>query len=1152
MGIRIHSSHMSGLPPAAVTSIRARRFLYFRRDCSPLQWARLGQVLASIESTHARPASWPAALPAWYCALLADVRRLVVDSFPIDVSPSATTWPGELLEQIAVAGGLRPEMALVALFERWADSYSDRWLSGLVVSDATGFADYLDGRRAELDAALPLLSEAGKRHFFTLMEHPTLVGKFEDAIARSALLSDPAALLRTAPHLLRMSVDGRTALVAKLLDHPHAECRRIAAFWLTLDPSETAEQALQGAVDKETDPAARRGMWLARMALRAARDAAGKQQPVPPAFVPAEGRRLGSETLAALTALRGTLLSDAQEKAREEDEINKQYQVDRNYHAARLETLVKLDDDQLDQMLAIINGDRIAQATREQAALFSAAECLWNVPGFDMLHAARIRAAGGGLDTWQSSEFRRYLRELPAASRDLRVLADAFARCKLPVADAVPWPNMWRNDTCLSSFPHEGIWPLLFERPEIVAEVLFKQEEHRYDRVPFLEVLLDSVPALHHQWIGPLVELAFHKRRDFKAVGRKAMLVHPDMGRWFAELLTAPLADLRIHAANWLVQLDYRAALPELLQLLQGETDDAARAAMLAAVERLGGDMTPYLSPEAMLAKARDTMSEKLPATRKWFPFEDLPACRWEAGGDVPPEVIRSWVLVAWTLNDARGNALLDRYLALLTPASRSALGSFILKAFLAYDTAPPSQASIEKYADKQVAERNAQNAKWGHPAMTPESEASYREAMRREKLRECAGSAIGAKGILALAAFAPGHELVSRTRSFMRNYRFRLAQIEALLGLLAHSGANAALQLLLDVSRNHSKETIRNRAKELVEELSEINSWTEQEFADRSIPTAGFDERGELVLDYGERQFVVTLSASLVPVLTSPEGKVLKALPDPRADDDGDAAKAAKQQFSACKKEIKLVVEQQKKVLRDAMFVQRVWTTDYWRQFVLAHPILGRLSQQLVWEELAADGTHIRYFRPDTDKSLINTDDEVVELGVDSGIRLAHCALMPEAESVAWLQHLRDYKVASLFPQFGRALPAFDSANPPKEINDRKGWMANVHAITGGFEKLGYARGEVGDGGYIRSYYKPLQALGLTIEMAFSGVFVQGGGGDAALTTLSFISAHETGRFPYLALDAVPPIVLAEAYADYLAVAAGCRGFESNWQSLV
>ncbi|MBV8633540.1 MAG: DUF4132 domain-containing protein [Burkholderiaceae bacterium] len=711
---------------------------------------------------------------------------------------------------------------------------------------------------------------------------------------------------------------------------------------------------------------------------------------------------------------------------------------------------------------------------------------------------------------------------------------------------------MWQGSSYLKRMSKERVWPLLMERPEIVTEVLLNQEEHRYDRVPFLEELLESVPALHNQWIGLFVELAFHKKRDLKAVGRKAMFAHPDMGRWFVELLTAPLPDLRMHAANWLVRLDYRAALPELERMLETETDDAARAAMLAALERLGGDMTAYLSPEAMLEKAHEAMLEKLPANRKWFPFDDLPICRWEAGGDVPPEIVRSWVLVAWTLNDARGNALLDRYLSLLTPASRSALGSAILKAFIAYDTAPPSETVAQNYAEKQLAETNANYARWGRPVMTPEQEASYKDAMRKHKLRECGGSAIGAKGILALAAFAPGHELVSRIHNFMRNYRFRLAQIEALLELLAHSGANAALQLLLHVARNHSKATIQNRAKELVDELSEINNWTEQEFADRSIPTAGLDERGEMVLDYGERQFTVTLNAALVPVLTNPEGKVLKTLPERRVDEDADAAKAAKQQLSACKKELKLVVEQQRTVLRDAMCVRRVWPAEYWRQFVLAHPVLGRLAQQLVWEALAADGSHIRYFRPDADKSLIDTDDEVVELDVGSGACLAHGALMSEAESNAWLQHMRDYKVAALFPQFGRLLPSFDAANPPKEINDRQGWMANVYAITGGFEKLGYARGEVGDGGYIRSYYKALEPLGLTIEMAFSGVFVQGGSGDAALTTLGFINTRETGRYPYLTLDAVPPIVLAEAYADYLAVAAGCRGFESDWQRLV
>lgn len=51
--------------------------------------------------------------------------------------------------------------------------------------------------------------------------------------------------------------------------------------------------------------------------------------------------------------------------------------------------------------------------------------------------------------------------------------------------------------------------------------------------------------------------------------------------------------------------------------------------------------------------------------------------------------------------------------------------------------------------------------------------------------------------------------------------------------------------------------------------------------------------------------------------------------------------------------------------------------------------------------------------FRPNKDGSLINADDDEVELSQDSEIRLAHAALMDADEIAAWQQHYKDYKVS-------------------------------------------------------------------------------------------------------------------------------------------
>jgi hypothetical protein len=45
---------------------------------------------------------------------------------------------------------------------------------------------------------------------------------------------------------------------------------------------------------------------------------------------------------------------------------------------------------------------------------------------------------------------------------------------------------------------------------------------------------------------------------------------------------------------------------------------------------------------------------------------------------------------------------------------------------------------------------------------------------------------------------------------------------------------------------------------------LAERKGWTLDELADRTIPTAGFDEGGKMELDYGARKFTASLSEEM------------------------------------------------------------------------------------------------------------------------------------------------------------------------------------------------------------------------------------------------------------------------------------------------
>jgi hypothetical protein len=200
---------------------------------------------------------------------------------------------------------------------------------------------------------------------------------------------------------------------------------------------------------------------------------------------------------------------------------------------------------------------------------------------------------------------------------------------------------------------------------------------------------------------------------------------------------------------------------------------------------------------------------------------------------------------------------------------------------------------------------------------------------------------------------------------------------------------------------------------------------------------------------------------------------------------------------------------------------------------------------------ETDAEGKLLHVFRPTEDGSLIDADDNEVELAEGSQLQLAHSALVDAALAGQWQAHLKDYKVPVLFGQMARPLPP-DSLEG-KAVEDRKGWMSDTFTLRGAFTKVGYQRSAAEDGGFFCSYFKEFGPARIRTVMEFTGNTLPEENVAAALKRLTFESMSG-GRYAQneVGLDKVPPVLLAECYADYHAVAKQCVGFDPDWEKKV
>ncbi|WP_405055868.1 DUF4132 domain-containing protein [Kribbella sp. NBC_01505] len=707
------------------------------------------------------------------------------------------------------------------------------------------------------------------------------------------------------------------------------------------------------------------------------------------------------------------------------------------------------------------------------------------------------------------------------------------------------------------TWPVEAIAPFAsYALTEYLA--LLESSETWYSDDDAIFHALESLPEMPPEGVDALARLGLRQQKTYRRESQDLLANVPGIGERIVDALGNSQAGVRAVAAEWLQRLAYPQAVPALEAALTKEKNDLAKAAFLDALQAFGRPVEKYVDRDALLHEANRAVAKGVHKDIQWLTWDSLPTVHWADTGDVVPLPVLQWLVnQAVKAKSPEPGALLRTYAGLFVPGERNELGRYLLTAWIAQDTKPISQQEAWQLAAQDAGwwhnylNSQPQNYVTGQPidisgyALAGLSRDEMIERLLPDFLRQPAGSAIASKGLLAVVAACSGEAVGAITAPYLKEwYGTRAAQCKALVVMLAWTEHPSATQVMLAVASRFRTKGIQEEAVQQAAALAERKGWTLDELADRTVPYAGFDEDGRLELSFGSRAFVAELQTDLTVGLTDPEGKRIKALPAPRQSDDEAEVQSAKKAFSAAKRELKTIVQAQTNRLYEALCTGRTWTAADWQLYLNEHPILRRLVQRLAW---LADGTTV--FRPLDDGSLTDADDNPVKLAPDSVITLAHDTLLPDDVVSSWQQHFADYEVVPLFVQFGRGrfkLPAEQAGD--KALRDFEGHLVEAFALRGRATKLGYTRGETGDGAWFYSYEKRLLSLGLTVELNFTGNTLPEENNTVALTELAIRST--TNRSAALRLADVPPVLLAEAYNDLRHLAADGTGFDPNWQT--
>jgi hypothetical protein len=754
----------------------------------------------------------------------------------------------------------------------------------------------------------------------------------------------------------------------------------------------------------------------------------------------------------------------------------------------------------------------------------------------------------------------RILRARLEQGLDFRLVVRMLAKLGLPADGAMRMSLCWHYNA-YADFDCPTLGFYFLEHLDLIEEAFGLRPKSGAQELPERGALqlLAGLPKIPGTLLRPLLELALGPGKQARAPARKLLATAAAIDDAIVARLADAKKEIRATTAEWIGERGTRGAVPALKAALKQEKSEEGRAAILTALARLGEDISDHFSQKALKVEAEKGLAKTPAKSLDWFPFAALPSLRWRDGKTVDPMVVKWWIVLADKLKDPAGNALFELYLDRLKTEDAERFGLFLLQTFIERDTTTCSEEEALAYA-KQSADQSLQwwqSWQQRNPEQAAQRPFNYEQAFaaaKAAKLREHIHSCSENKGLLGLTMCAPGPDAGALVRRYLKDHGNKVNQSKALLMALARNPSPAAIQVVLAAANRLKQKTVQALAKELIDGIAEQRGWSADELADRTIPGAGLDEVGEMELDCGEgRLFRAVYRGDGKIDLLNPDGKAVKALPAPRAEADKEAVAESKKALANARKEVKQVEAMQRQRLYEAMCVERTWPPEIWVTCLQRHPIAGRLCQQLVWLALDKEGRTLASYRALEDGTLSSNADDTVKLDKAAAIKLAHQALLPAADAEAWVRHLQDYEIAPLFPQFGKALlGAQGDAKEATAIEDRMGWMIDSFKLQGAVAKLGYERGEVGDGGSFSEYVKRFDGVGLRAVIEFSGSYV--GANESfpcALIGLGFQRVAAQGRRigKPLRLCEVPPVLLSEAWGDLHIIAAAGSGFDHDWE---
>jgi hypothetical protein len=398
-------------------------------------------------------------------------------------------------------------------------------------------------------------------------------------------------------------------------------------------------------------------------------------------------------------------------------------------------------------------------------------------------------------------------------------------------------------------------------------------------------------------------------------------------------------------------------------------------------------------------------------------------------------------------------------------------------------------------------------------------------------------GSPAKDKWALSVLGLLGGDGVCLRLWPLVRDWPGQAQHKRAVHGLecLRAIGSEQALLQLHKLAEQVKVAAHKRQAQRFVEEIAAELGLTPAQLEDRIVPDLGLDEQGARLLDYGPRQFRVTVGPDMKPRLRDDDGSIRGDLPRATAKDDPARVAAAKADWKLFKLQIRDVLKVQAERLEKAMNRRRRWTTVEVERHIVRHPFMRYLARVLLWAGFDEQGKLVKSFRVTDAQTCVDRTGNAVALDPQWAIGIVHPALLPREEVEAWAEALAEHEIVPPFGQLSRKVFTLESDEADEKVLKRfAGLKMPGLALLGATRKTGWEPGKANEDHKITRHFKRYPEAGVTALLSYlpglEPVYGYGSAEDQELEGCWFVpDGHENEPENALSLGSVDVVVLNE-----------------------